>query len=166
MSTFTFSLKVVNTHMSKCVTVHCLLPPLPPPLRSLNEESRSLTGTKMSVNNINMVFICLTSSSQTMNNSRFSYLNENSSREGTLGSKKSQFLWISQAQLCKDKVVCVQQEKSTEDSKSKEWQVKPRHTYLGSAMPQAVHGHSGTIVCVCHVYDRFADGFDHFLGNT
>ena len=37
--------------------------------------------------------------------------------------------------------------------------------YLGRAMPEAVHGHSGAIVRVCQVHHCFSDGFNHFLGN-
>jgi len=40
------------------------------------------------------------------------------------------------------------------------------HPYLGRAMPQTDHSHSGAISCVEHVYDAFSHGLYHFLQNN
>ena len=60
---------------------------------------------------------------------------------------------------------CAQQGKTPRQLKrSKERQLLTG-PHLGRAVPEAVHGHSGAIVCVCQVHHRFSDSFDHFLGN-
>lgn len=116
--------------------------------------------------NIYMVLTCLADPLPNNYNSRFHTLRKTPTDKKILGPKKSQVLWGPEAKLEEDNAVYAQQGKDQSRGKSMERQGKPWwHTHLGRAVPQAVHGHSGAIVCVCQVHHRFADGFDHFLGN-